>query len=124
MHAEKYSILMTKHTIRLIFHVIDGFVYESRTDIYTIAHFSKKNKGRGQLFKIDLQRNFCLYIYVANILIPLLFFQIFSRESSKKISQSWLMRRTFFPKKECSTLRNLNSSSFLPTSRSSTLESI
>lgn len=54
MHAEKYSILMTKHTIRLIFHVIDGFVHESRTDIYTIAQFSKKNKGRGQLFKIDL----------------------------------------------------------------------
>lgn len=77
MHAEKYSILMTKHTIRLIFHVIDGFVYESRTDIYTIAQFSKKNKGRGQLFKIDLQRNFCLYIYVANILIPLLFFSDF-----------------------------------------------
>lgn len=54
MHAEIYSILMTKHTIRLIFHVIDGFVYESRTDIYTIAQISKKNKGRGQLFKIDL----------------------------------------------------------------------
>lgn len=42
MHAEKYSILMTKHTIRLIFHVIDGFVYESRTDIYTSSVFKEK----------------------------------------------------------------------------------
>lgn len=88
MHAEKYSILMTKHTIRLIFHVIDGFVYESRTDIYTIAQFSKKNKGRGQLFKIDLQRNFCLYIYVANILIPLLFFQIFPENRQRKLARA------------------------------------